>query len=131
MKFLLLIHNNAEALEGYSEEQLMEMSGGPAAVVATARELQASGELLSILSLKDPRESKRVQLVGGTPVVSDRPFLETKEFLAGAIVVDCASLDRVLELAARIPLVELRRVEIREVHLDEEDFISAAEIAGL
>jgi hypothetical protein len=131
VKFLLLIHNNLEALEQYTEEQLIELSGGVASVAATAREFQASGELLSILALKDPSESKPVEVVSGTPVVSDRPFLETKELLAGAIVVDCVSIDRVLEIVARIPLVEMRRVVIREVRQDENDFLAAAELGGL
>jgi hypothetical protein len=131
VKFLLLIHNNLEALEQYTEEQLIELSGGFESAVATTRELRATGELLSILALKDPSESKSVEVVSGTPVISDRPFLETKELLAGAIVVDCVSLDRVLEIVARIPLVELRRVEIREVRQDENDFLAAAELGGL
>lgn len=123
MKFLLLIHNNAEAIEQFSEQQLTEMSGGFEQVAATARELLDSGEVLKILALQNPPETKSVQLVAGTPVISDRPLLETKEYLAGAIVVECESIDRVLEIAARIPLAELRRVEIREVRADEQDFL--------
>ncbi|MEV5964262.1 YciI family protein [Kribbella sp. NPDC051952] len=124
MKFLLLIHNNAEALAAFSEEQLIEMSGGQEQVAATARELQDSGELVSILALEDQVTVKNVEFVAGTAVISDRPLLETKEFLAGALVLDCASIERALEIAARIPLVEFRRVEIREVRLDERDFFA-------
>jgi hypothetical protein len=122
VKFLLLIHNNAEALEQYTHEQLMEMSGGREQVAATARELRDSGELVSIVNLGEPTASKELQFVGGTPVISDRPLLETKEYLAGALLLDCASFERVVELAARIPLVEFRRVEIRPVLATEDDF---------
>jgi hypothetical protein len=124
VRFLLLIHNNAEALEGFTEEQLTEMAGGREQVAATARELRDTGELISILALQDPGESNDVQLVAGTPVVSDRPFLETKEFLAGALVLECASMERALEIAGRIPLVEMRRVEIRQVRADERTFFA-------
>ncbi|WP_350276895.1 YciI family protein [Kribbella sp. HUAS MG21] len=124
MKFLLLIHNNLEALKGYTDDELTEMSGGREHVAATARELLTTGELVSVLGLDEPGESKEVQLVAGTPVISDRPFLETKEYLAGAMVLDCASVERALEIAARIPLVEFRRVELREIRFDQSDFLA-------
>ena len=100
MKFLLLVHNNLEALEGLTEDQLTELAGGREQVATLARELLKSGELVSVLALNEPAETKDVQLVAGTPVISDRPLLETKEFLAGALVVNCASQERALELAA-------------------------------
>ena len=124
MKFLLLIHNNAEALEGVTEQQLVEMSGGRERIAELARELLKSGELVSVLGLQEPGQSKDVQLVGGTPVVSDRPLLETKEYLAGAMVLDCASQERALEIAALIPLAQFRRVEFREIRLDQSDFLA-------
>jgi len=124
VKFLLLIHNNAEALKQFTEQQLVEMSGGGEEVAATARELFATGELVSILGLKEPGEEKDIQLVAGTPVISDRPLLETKEFLAGAMVLHCESVERALEIAARIPLANFRRVELREIRLDQDDFLA-------
>lgn len=123
MKFLLLIHDNPDAIAGLTEQQLEELAGGREAVAATARELLASGELVSVLALEEPGEQD-VQLIGGTPVISDRPLLETKEFLAGAMVLDCVSRERALEIAGHIPLVHLRRVELREVRLDQNDFLA-------
>jgi hypothetical protein len=124
VKFLLLIHNNLEALQKFTEQELIAMSGGREEIAATARELLGTGELVSILGLKDPGEEKDIQLVAGTPVISDRPLLETKEFLAGAMVLHCASVERALEIAARIPLANFRRVELREVRLDQDDFLA-------
>ena len=123
MKFLLLVHNNLEALEGLTEDQLTELAGGREQVATLARELLKSGELVSVLALNEPAETKDVQLVAGTPVISDRPLLETKEFLAGALVVNCASQERALELAAMIPLAQFRRVELREIRMDQDDFL--------
>jgi len=123
VKFLLLVHNNLEALEGLTEDQLTELAGGREQVATLARELLESGELVSVLALNEPAETKDVQLVAGTPVISDRPLLETKEFLAGALVVNCASQERALELAAMIPLAQFRRVELREIRMDQDDFL--------
>ena len=124
MKFLLLIHNNLEALEGLTEEQLTELAGGREQVAGTVRELLKTGELVSVLALTEPGATKDVQLVAGTPVISDRPLLETKEFLAGAIVLHCASQERALELAAMIPLAQFRRVVVREIRQDQDDFLA-------
>jgi hypothetical protein len=125
VKFLLLIHNNAEALAQFTEQQLIEMSGGRDQIAATARAFLETGELVSVLSLTDPAvETKDVQLVAGTPVISDRPLLETKEYLAGAMVLNCASVERALEIATNIPLVNFRRVELREITLDQDDFLA-------
>ena len=124
MKFLLLIHNNLEALKGFSEQELVEMSGGREHVATLARDLLKSGELVSVVALTEPAETKDVQLVAGTPVISDRPFLETKEYLAGAMVLNCASVERALELAALIPLAQFRRVQLREIRLDQDDFLT-------
>jgi len=123
VKFLLLVHNNLEALEGLTEDQLTELAGGREQVATVARELLESGELVSVLAPNEPAETKDVQLVAGTPVISDRPLLETKEFLAGALVVNCASQERALELAAMIPLAQFRRVELREIRMDQDDFL--------
>jgi hypothetical protein len=126
MKFLLLIHNNAEALGGLTEQQQLELAADRERLAARVRALRESGELLSVLALEDPTTSKSVQLVGGTPVISDRPFLETKEFLAGALLVECPTIDRALEIAAEVPLAELRRIEIRPVQqLDDADFAAS------
>ncbi|TQI99859.1 YciI family protein [Kribbella jejuensis] len=124
MKFLLLIHNNLEALKGLSEHELTELAGGREQVAATARELLKTGELVSVLGLNEPGQERDIQLVAGTPVISDRPFLETKEYLAGAMVLHCASVERALEIAALIPLAQFRRVELREIRLDQDDFLT-------
>ncbi|TCC05282.1 YciI family protein [Kribbella soli] len=124
MKFLLLIHNNLEALKGFTEQQLVEMSGGREHIATLARDLMTTGELVSVLGLNEPGEEKEVQLVAGTPVISDRPFLETKEYLAGAMVLHCASVERALEIAALIPLAQFRRVQLREIRLDQDDFLA-------
>lgn len=126
MKFLLLIHDNPEAreaLEALSEEQRRELIGGPDGLAAKTRALRESGELVSVLVLDDPATGDTVQLIAGTPVISDRPFLETKEFLAGAILVECPTVERALEIAADVPAASMRRIEIRPVRvLDDEEF---------
>lgn len=72
-------------------------------------ELQKNGELVDAQGLTDPKDARRVQLEGGKLVVTDGPYAETKEVLAGYWVVECDSLDRATEIAeraARCPVPE-------------------------
>jgi hypothetical protein len=48
-------------------------------------------------------------------VTSDGPFAEAKEFLAGFYLVECGSVERAVEIAARIPDAEFGTVEVRPV----------------
>ncbi|MFI0987955.1 YciI family protein [Streptomyces exfoliatus] len=66
-------------------------------------ELTASGEMLDGQGLAAPDTTRFVTVDGdGKPVVTDGPYAETKEVIAGYWVLDCASLDRVTEIAARV-----------------------------
>jgi len=66
------------------------------------QELIESGELVEAQGLAGPDQMKVVTYDGaGTPVVSDGPFAEAKELLAGYRMVDVASEERAVEIAAR------------------------------
>jgi hypothetical protein len=67
-----------------------------------ARELAESGELVETRGLVDPVHTRRVQLRSGVPVVTDGPYAETAEVLAGYWIVECESFDRATEIAARL-----------------------------
>ncbi len=63
-------------------------------------ELDKSGELVDAQGLAAPAHTRRIQLEQGVPVVTDGPYAETEEVLAGYTLVDCASFDRATEIAA-------------------------------
>jgi hypothetical protein len=70
---------------------------------ALNEELTANGELVELVTLTWPEEAKSVTSDGkAAPVITDGPFLESKEMLAGFQVVDVDSLERALEIAARV-----------------------------
>jgi hypothetical protein len=91
--------------------------------VALNEELAASGELVDVQGLAGPDLAKVVTADGvAAPVVTDGPYLEAKEFLAGYRTVDVDSLERALEIAARAsaapgpagrPIVQ--PIEVRQV----------------
>jgi len=66
------------------------------------QELIESGELVDAQGLNGPEEARVVRASqGGVPEVTDGPFAEAKEFLAGFWIVDCESQERAYAIAAR------------------------------
>ena len=71
-------------------------------MIGFSRELRASGELADAQGLAGPEEALVVRARhDGTPEVTDGPFAEAKEFLAGFWIVDCDSADRAYAIAAK------------------------------
>ena len=67
------------------------------------KELVESGEFVDARGLAAPVHTRRVQgCKNGVPVVTDGPYPETQEVLAGYTIVECESFDRATEIAARL-----------------------------
>lgn len=86
-------------------------------------ELKERGELVDAQALTAPPQAKFVVSDGGTaPVVTDGPFPESKELLAGYRMIDVESIERALEIAARASAAPAhdgtpieQSIEVREV----------------
>ena len=80
-------------------------------------DLAESGELVAANGLTAPAHARRVQLRNGVPAVTDGPYAETEEVLAGYTIVECDSFDRAAEIAARFinPGAEGEYVDVRPV----------------
>ena len=103
MKYMLLMnYGPVPGVPPMSEWKPEEMKAHGAAMMAIHQELAESGELVSTEGLAGPDAAKIVTHDGaGPPVVTDGPFPESKEFLAGYWLVDVESEERAIELAAR------------------------------
>lgn len=113
MKYLVLIFGNTEQSWTGSDEDL----AGLRALYVVKDELVASGELVSAEGLELPRDGKIVQVRGGAQVVTDGPFGEAKEQVAGYFLVDVASDERAQEIAGKVSAAVADRVELRGVLL--------------
>jgi len=65
-------------------------------------DLVESGEFVDGRGLAAPVHARRVSLKDGVPVVTDGPYAETQEVLAGYTIVECDSFDRATEIAAKL-----------------------------
>ena len=66
------------------------------------QDLAESGELVDTRGLTAPAHARRIQLQQGVPVVTDGPYAEAEEVLAGYWIVECDSFDRATQIASRL-----------------------------
>jgi hypothetical protein len=117
MKYLLLIHFNPEVWETLTQADIDEVMAGHERFIKTITE---SGELVRTDALGQPAESAVVRVRAGTRTVTDGPYVEAKEFLAGFYLVECATRERAVELAAMIPDAKWNAIEVRPIVHTEE-----------
>jgi hypothetical protein len=98
--------------DGFSRDQ---RAAGLREYEALHESMVASGELIVSEALADPSLAKRVTAREGQTIVTDGPYAEAKEHLAGFFLLECASMERALEQAARIPEAALGLVEVRPI----------------
>jgi hypothetical protein len=100
MRYMLLIYTREEDLAKRSPEQLEQIKAGHWAVMDETRRL---GILEAAEPLKPTMTATTVRHQDGKALVTDGPFAETKEQLAGYYILDCKDLDEAISWAARIP----------------------------
>ena len=91
-----------------------------------ADEVKGRGVYLLGRELDLPQTAATVRVRDGETLVADGPFAETKEFIAGFNVLECASLDEAIEVSAKCPVSWFQALEIRPfmagLRLDEKAF---------
>jgi hypothetical protein len=100
MKFMLMLNSPYEySIESWPQEAV---EAHMAYWGMINRELREAGELVEVQGLMPPRHARVVRAgVNGVPAVTDGPFPEAKEWLAGYWMVDVDSPGRAYEIAAR------------------------------
>lgn len=110
MRYILLIYQNTEAWNGLSQEDKQAMMHAAGDIVS---ELSANGEFVDGQGLADASQARSTHVRDGVVTVTDGPFLETKEALAGYCIIDVATPQRAEEIAARWPDAQHWGMEIR------------------
>ena len=77
--------------------------------------LREAGLLIANGPLHSVQTATTVRVRDGVPAVTDGPYVEAKEFLAGYYVMDCETSERAEELAAMIPDARFAGIEVRPV----------------
>jgi hypothetical protein len=112
MKYMLMMFGDgATMMQSRSQEWVGQMIEF---MMSFNARLEKDGEFVEARGLADPTTAKTVRLVDGQVVVTDGPFAEAKESLAGYWVFEVSGEQRAIELAGEV-VVWAERVELREV----------------
>jgi hypothetical protein len=109
MKYMLLIYVDEQALSE-TERQACYVES-----TQLAHEIKSSGQYLAANPLRPTSMATSVRVRDGKRFVTDGPFAETREQLAGYFLIDAKDLDAAIGIAARIPMARKGTVEIRPV----------------
>jgi hypothetical protein len=110
MKYLLLVHHNEEAFNTIPEGKRKEMLSES---IQLCHQLDEKGQYVHASPLQPEATGKIVRVRDGRSTVTDGPFMETKEQLAGYFLINARDLDEAIDLAGRVPGARIGTIEVR------------------
>lgn len=110
MKYMLLIYADETGGPRYLPE---DHQAAAQAWYAFKEEAQSAGVLLSNIGLSPAAAATTWRSRSGRLLITDGPFAETPEQLAGYYLLDCKDLNEAIRWAARIPIITYGSIEIR------------------
>lgn len=105
MKYLCLVYMEADSLHAVPDREC----------AACGDDLRRSGLLVAAEALQPIDTATTVRVRNGRVTVTDGPFAETKEQLAGFYLIDARDLNEAIQVAAKIPPARAGSVEVRPV----------------
>jgi hypothetical protein len=105
MKYLLLVYCEEDKLGSVADSECL----------ANSEILKQAGHHIAAEALQPVNTATTVRVRNGKLSITDGPFAETKEQLAGFYLVDARDLNEALQLASRIPPVRVGSIEVRPI----------------
>ena len=104
MKYLLLVCTDGEPFDADPGELDPE---------SWVNEMDSRGIRLTGDRLRPPSDATTVRVRNGETLITDGPFVETKEFVGGFDILECADLDEAIEVATKHPMAKFGMLELR------------------
>jgi hypothetical protein len=111
MRYVCLVYVDKSLIDASTPEQLAEMDRQNQQSNAA---LTAEGRMVLDMALKEPETAKIVRSRSGRVSATDGPYVESKEHLAGFMVIEARDLDEAVEIARREPMARFGSIEVRE-----------------
>ncbi len=118
MKYLCLIYHDEQQLDAMPAA---DMSALNAAHLDFNDRIRATGRQLVADALEPARKASCVRIRKGKMTITDGPFAEAKEMVAGFYFFDARDMDEAIEIASQIPSASVGTIEIRparQLHVD-------------
>ena len=105
MKYLCLVYGEEKEMRAMTDDECM----------AYDQSLRNAGRCLASEALQPIHTAATVRVRNGKVSVTDGPFTETKECLAGFYLIEAASLNDAIQIASQIPPARVGSIEVRPV----------------
>jgi hypothetical protein len=110
MKYLCLIYWNEQELASIPPRELSDLN---AAHLDFNDDLRAAGNFIVAEALEPARTAACVRVRGGKTTITDGPYAETKELVAGFYLIEAKDMQEATDIASRIPSARQAIVEVR------------------
>lgn len=111
MKFLMLVCWDTEKMNAQREPDPAKPRDEES--FPWLDDLQARGSWITGDQLSPPRRARTVRVRKGKTIVTDGPFLESKEAIGGFDIIECGSLEEAVKIAAGHPVAQTGTIEVR------------------
>ena len=113
MKYMMLISWSTEAQNNEPDPTPQEIAEHENETFPWLEDVQARGVRLDGDQLAPPRRARTVRVREGRTVITEGPFIETKEAIGGFDILECASIEEAIEIAAAHPAAAGGTIEVR------------------
>lgn len=110
MKFMLIVHHDEAAFEKIEKEQRQKLL---AESIELTHQLHAAGQYIHASPLHPASTAVLVKVREGKPLVTDGPFVETREQIAGYFLIEATNLSEAVNIATQVPGARIGTVEVR------------------
>jgi hypothetical protein len=130
MRYLCLIYLDENELAAMPEKDMSELN---ARHLRFNEELLASGQFVEAEALQPAAATTCVRVRNGKSGLTDGPYAETKEMVAGFYVIEARDLNEAIQVASRIPSAPLGTVEVRpcrDLEIDRVAYKASSKSTG-
>jgi hypothetical protein len=112
MKYLVIIYNDPTLLDAMPRQEFDKTMRG---CIEHADELKDEGRLIESQQLEGPSTAKTIRRRNNRLTVTDGPFAETKEILAGFNLIEADDMDEAVGIASEFPWSDVGSIEVRPI----------------
>ncbi|MEE2023470.1 YciI family protein [Alkalimonas mucilaginosa] len=112
MNYLALVYYQEQQIEAMTEQEWHDLNQK---CIRCVEGLSQSGHFIAGQALQPTRQATTIRVRDGETLITDGPFAETKEQLAGFYLLEARDLNEAIQLASKIPPAQLGSVEIRPI----------------
>jgi hypothetical protein len=112
MKYLVIIYNDPAMLDAMPHQEFDKTMRG---CIEHADELKNEGRLIESQQLEAPKTARTLRRRNNKLTITDGPFAETKEILAGFNIIEAEDMDEAVKIASSFPWADVGSIEVRPI----------------